>query len=935
MDIIANWIWSDDSNGRVYNLCSVFRRDFKLTAQIPEAHLAITADTFYRLKVNGQWLNDGPCRSWPKHFQYDLYDLSGLLRTGTNRLEVTVRYYGSGDFHHLPQRAGFLAQLEAVDANGDKTVIATDPEWLVAEMPQLKRDIPKLSIQQPPYEWFDNSILEAPVWKNAVVVASTEGGPWKNLKARDCRMLSHREFLLRDFVSANRVMPPYSTIAVPTHQLLFPEDTTVNTTDAMPLVISFEIDSPREQEVALVPERVKIIVNGKDAVNGKWHFRSGSNFVTFFPDQMHGHINLYGLGFPSESGMSRSGMRNAVIVRFPELTKLMLDHPSSAFNEEYRRIKQEFKTLTDNLKPVNRDEFMRIFPQAEPLSPEALINDDANLSFEFRRVEPSHPGDVLHPEYILYPDDCCAVINPVPGRDIELCFDLGEQNIGYWNFTLFAKAGTIVDVAAIEYKTPTGIIQHTGINYRNSMRYICRDGINRYTSLKRRSGRFIYVTLRNMTAPVRFQSFRLVESTYPVTPAGTFRCSDHALEKIHEISLRTLKLCMEDTFTDCPLFEQTLWVGDARSESLFAMSSVGAYDLVRRCIRLTGQSLDNAPMVLSQTPTGWHNIIPVWSFMWSMSIYDYWFETGDTEFIREVWPMVKLNLEGASKCIDSATGLYSSPDWNLFDWSKCDHNQLIMLHNSLFYTEALRTAAELSSIAGEPQYADTYLAQRSNLIDAINRTWDARHLAWPESIHADGQSSSEISIHTSMLAVLFDADCPNNHTAVRANTVTPRAELIKIGSPFALFYLYAALEKIGLRRELLEAIRRDYQPMLDLDATTVWEKITSDFDPNTEFPTRSHCHAWSSTPLYFLPRLVLGIIPVAPGCAKIQISPIVAGLEYASGVRPTIHGRVKVEWRKEGRKLYIHVNAPSNIEVEFLPNSTTFDLETELKRTAE
>ena len=80
MDIIANWIWSDDSDGRGYNLCSIFRRDFRLAALPVTARLAVTADSFYRLKVNGQWLNDGPCRSLPGHCQYDVYDLDGLLR---------------------------------------------------------------------------------------------------------------------------------------------------------------------------------------------------------------------------------------------------------------------------------------------------------------------------------------------------------------------------------------------------------------------------------------------------------------------------------------------------------------------------------------------------------------------------------------------------------------------------------------------------------------------------------------------------------------------------------------------------------------------------------------------------------------------------------------------------------------------------------------
>ena len=44
-----------------------------------------------------------------------------------------------------------------------------------------------------------------------------------------------------------------------------------------------------------------------------------------------------------------------------------------------------------------------------------------------------------------------------------------------------------------------------------------------------------------------------------------------------------------------------------------------------------------------------------------MEFGDYWFETGDEEFLREVWPMVKKNLEGAAACVDPETGLFSAP----------------------------------------------------------------------------------------------------------------------------------------------------------------------------------------------------------------------------------------------------------------------------------
>ena len=82
MNISANWIWSDDGDGRGYNLCSIFRRDFRLESVPADAHLAVCADSGYRLKVNGQWLGDGPARNYPGHTRYDLHDLAGVLRNG-------------------------------------------------------------------------------------------------------------------------------------------------------------------------------------------------------------------------------------------------------------------------------------------------------------------------------------------------------------------------------------------------------------------------------------------------------------------------------------------------------------------------------------------------------------------------------------------------------------------------------------------------------------------------------------------------------------------------------------------------------------------------------------------------------------------------------------------------------------------------------------
>ena len=40
-------------------------------------------------------------------------------------------------------------------------------------------------------------------------------------------------------------------------------------------------------------------------------------------------------------------------------------------------------------------------------------------------------------------------------------------------------------------------MQHTGDNH-NGLRYITRAGLNRFTSLKRRAGRYLFLTLRGL-----------------------------------------------------------------------------------------------------------------------------------------------------------------------------------------------------------------------------------------------------------------------------------------------------------------------------------------------------------------------------------------------------------------------------------------------------
>ena len=132
---------------------------------------------------------------------------------------------------------------------------------------------------------------------------------------------------------------------------------------------------------------------------------------------------------------------------------------------------------------------------------------------------------------------------------------------------------------------------------------------------------------------------------------GKFRCSDPLLDEIWDISVRTLKLCMEDTYTDCPTYEQTFWVGDSRNEALFGFPVFGATDIARRGITLSAQGMDISPIVACQGPNNWDVHLPAWSFLWGISVWDYYRYSGDGAFVKQVFPDVIKNIKGADKGI--------------------------------------------------------------------------------------------------------------------------------------------------------------------------------------------------------------------------------------------------------------------------------------------
>jgi hypothetical protein len=905
----AKWIWCAGQDVCGYNVAARFRREFEVRDGTVGA-LRITADSRYRVLLNGDWINDGPGKAYPEHFTYDCYEIGGLLKPGRNVIEVVARYYGVGTFHQIPQQAGLLAEIEV-----DGRAIGTDASWESTPVKWLRQEVPKVSCQMEPCEWIDARQDTEPNWRPSVELFVADGGPWGDLLPRLSRPLTKQPCRPLTVHGAVLVAKAPPSVCVPVTRIAHPGQIECNLRTSRPVVLATLFTLAEPAEIDFSSPCWRVAIDGK-RTDAPLALEAGEHTALFFCVEFYGHKKE--LGFPS---LHLSGVKWgawSVFVNdeflFRDNDIVWMNFPNPAADQAERgwlaKVDAACSAWPSATEPV--PELGRRVEVAE----NALFLGDYTAEFATRR--PLHDADeaVTNSNALCEGGSGVVRIAPAPGCDVEICYDLGEQRCGYFDLELAAPSGTVVDLHLVEYITPQGVVQHTAEFNRNGMRFVCAEGLNRHLSLKRRSGRYLFATLRELTAPVELRRLEIVESTADVEPVAQFRSSDAALDLVWSACERTLKMGMEDTFTDCSLYEQTLWIGDARNQALYAFSVYEAPEVSARSLELGAQSLERFPMVGCQVPSTWECILPAWSFLWGMHVWEHYFHTGDRAFLEKIWPAARRNLEGAFGFLDRH-GLFSGTFWNLLEWAPIDDAHPTVMHNSLLLVAATRAAESCATVLGDDNALAWLQPRREALVEAINAWWDPNKRSFPDAILEDGTPSPKTCQHNSALAILAGVLPEERVPDARANLLDPPPEMTRIGSPFAAQFLYEALDILGEPDAILASIRENYLPMIEAGATTVWETFPGSTCSPPGFPTRSHCHGWSCAPLLYFNRIILGIRPTAPGGRSYIIDPQPCGLTKASGAESTPYGPLLVAWEIHNGRLLPTVQAPPEIRWTF------------------
>jgi len=904
----ASWIWTKgEPTPRNFYLYA--RKTFRSPSSVKEACLRITADSRYVLFLNGERLGQGPVRSWPFEQSFDTYDVGARLRKGKNVIAVLVQHFGISTFQYVVGRGGLLCQLD-IDTGKGKKSIGTDSSWRVQDSRSYVRRAPRISCQQAWAEIYDarkefdgwtQVEFNDGGWDRAKVIGKVGIEPWVKLVERDIPFLTEEPVLPVALLRKRVVRSPHYHWSFDLRPNLLPGYLEANHTGFTAMIGTVILASAETSAnlkhtygpwgaIRLNGEDVPI----KDEV-APLKLRRGENLLIIDVTGRY-HDWFTAMSIETEGDLQ-------FVSPFHEGTHWSTIGPFGS---------RENKGFTDAWGAKSVEDLK---PHKEAVKPVSIEHEcDVHVyTITTNQSEVAGGRAAIANESGLFSNsEDAAVISPSQGGDVQLLLDFGREIVGFLEFELEAPEGVVLDWNLFEFTNGWDIQSTGGLN--NTLRYVSKAGLQRFHSIVRRGFRYALLTIRGMKAPVKIRGLRCLLNTFPVAERGDFLCSDPLLNQIWRMCRYTTRLCMEDTFVDCPAYEQTLWVGDARGEALINYVTFGELSMPKRCWKLVAKSLYRSPLTESQVPSGWQNVLTAWSLLWVLACEEYYLWSGDREFLDEIYPAIAkmcANLEARL----NDKGLLEIEAWNMLDWAPMDTpGSGVVTHQNAFMVEALRTAARIAEVVGEPDKAAHYVKLADNLRVSINEhLWSAEAGGYIDSVHADGERSKVVSQQTNAVVLLCDCVTPDRKEIVKQRITDVPEGWVKVGSPFAMFFILDLLARLGDFDAVLEQTRKRWGFMLDMGTTTAWEVFGS---PEAKHFARSYCHAWSAGPAYFLSAYQLGVRPASPGLRKVTIAPEPADLTWARGRVPSPHGEVEVSWKKTGRELELTVVLPKEVEAD-------------------
>jgi hypothetical protein len=239
------------------------------------------------------------------------------------------------------------------------------------------------------------------------------------------------------------------------------------------------------------------------------------------------------------------------------------------------------------------------------------------------------------------------------------------------------------------------------------------------------------------------------------------------------------------------------------------------------------------------------------------------------------------------------------------------NNTLYTLH----YAYTLRHAADIFRFLGKTEIAVLYSERADQICEAVNKQCRNTNGFFTESI-----DNKQISQITNIMAILAEAVKGDDAKKLMASLLEPKDWFGQVDL-FLHLYLFEAMNKTGLQENFSRELS-EWRLMKERGLTTFVEVPLEWGEENQ----RSECHPWSSSPNYFIFRILCGIRPLAPGYREIEIVPEFGDLNGFEAVYPHHLGLIILKLNKNSTSISGEITVPADINASLKWNNKSIIL---------
>ena len=398
-----------------------------------------------------------------------------------------------------------------------------------------------------------------------------------------------------------------------------------------------------------------------------------------------------------------------------------------------------------------------------------------------------------------------------------------------------------------------------------------------------------------------FQFMRVITSSpyslsvyeeYDATPiVFAFRSDNELTEKIAEISRYTFSLCSREFYLDGIKRDRWIWAGDAYlSAKIDYYVSFNCAKIKRTVIALLGK-----PPVVTYI----NHIMDYTPYMFLM-VKDYYVHTGDTAFLRQIYPMMNEHLQFVLSRRNESGLLYKKEnDWVHVDWNENLNTDGEVCFEQILLWAMCKAYVMISAAIGKN--ADEYEKIADALKLEINNIfWDEKRGVYRHSRIGD-KTGECVTAYANVFAVLTGfADANKKRRiiyALKFDTSIP-----PITTPYMQAFLLSCLCEAGEFECARRKLYAYFGNMAETGTSTFWEtykigeqKETATYMYGRPFG-RSQCHIWGAGAILIIGKYFYGLRNDMEFGERFVLRPYLPAIENTSATLPLKHGKITVSY---------------------------------------